>query len=206
MEQKDYVRTEVFCKEKIRAEKEYYWTRTWYELLFEIYTAAENQTAQIALSHQLRVKEKGADYYCILKKLLTESGKWGNEYPKLPKALFDALPFRAYMKILYDEGENELLLEQLRLHPDDVFNYAAKLSKRYPADIYSMCVNVLRKAATQTGPRSKYQSLFGGIKKLFRFGGRSEALAIIDELKNEYPSCPAMGEELDALWFKLEKK
>ncbi|MBZ4670024.1 MAG: hypothetical protein JG769_328 [Oscillospiraceae bacterium] len=110
------------------------------------------------------------------------------------------------MDILSREEEIELLLEKVREYPSSVFTYGKQLSEKYPAEIYSICLDVIRREVAEADNRIKYKQVCGNIKKLFEYGGLAEAESVIEELREKYPRRPAMLDELNSLSAKLAKK
>lgn len=60
------------------------------------------------------------DFYQTAKDLLTGAGLWQEEHPGFLAELKYARPAYKHMEILKQEGEPELLVEQVRLHLETV--------------------------------------------------------------------------------------
>jgi hypothetical protein len=203
----NYALAEKLCREKIQAAgSDYHWTREWYTMLFEIYTKTDDQEKQSNLAEELLVYKYDTQYYDILKKLLTEKGTWNTAYPPLLMQLSQSLPYHLYMSILSKENETLKLLDELKMHPTEVYHYGEQLSKDFPSEISVLCLGQIRKQAAESNNRIAYKKVCANIKKLFEFGGISEADSIIVELKAKYPRRPAMIEELDKIAGRLAKK
>lgn len=204
----DYRAAEVLCHNKINSssDRNYYWTREWYEVLFEIYLKMEYTAKQIGLAVDLLAYKHDIKYYDVLKKLLRESGAWEAEYPSLLERLEQNLPYNLYMQILSTEGELSRLLTVVSAHPSSVFDYGEQLSVEFPQVTYELCLEEIRSQAVETGNRRKYRQLCDNIKHLFVYGAVAETYGIIDELKAKYPRRSAMLDELQGLQIRLARK
>lgn len=204
----DYRAAEVLCHNKINSssDRNYYWTREWYEFLFEIYLKMEDTAKQIGLAVDLLVYKHDIKYYDVLKKLLRESGAWETEYPSLLERLEQNLPYNLYMQILSTEGELSRLLTVVSAHPSSVFDYGEQLSVEFPQATYELCLEEIRSQAVETGNRRKYRQICDNIKRLFVYGAVAETYGIIDELKAKYPRRSAMLDELQGLQIRLARK
>ena len=197
----NYILAEKLCLENLNpAEVKSCYTRPseWLYFLFEIYekSGQTERTIQTAKELLFRFDTK---YYGKLKRLLMDKGTWDAEYPSLLETLRRRLPYNLYMGILAKEAETERLLLEARAHPESVFTYGKQLSAEFPNETYSLCVDVIREQAAEANSRIKYKKVCGLIKKLRKFGGVSEAVNIIAELKRQYQRRPALLDELNAL-------
>ena len=98
------------------------------------------------------------------------------------------------------------LLEQLIIHPSEIFTYRQAKSIGFPSGTYALCLDVIRKQAAEADKRMKYKLVCGNIKKLFDYGGNTEVSCFIEELNAKYLRRSAMVEELDSLVTGLAKK
>lgn len=207
LDKNDFHRAERLCRDKISStDCDYHWTREWYDMLFEVYSKSGNKERQAELAEYLLIGKHDTKYYTILKQLLSEKGIWKTEYPPLLAKLAQNLPYNMYMDILSKEGETRRLLDQLTTHPSEIFTYGKQLATDFPAEIYAICLDEIRKQAAEANNRAKYKQVCGNIKKLFDYGGNHEVSRIIEELKAKYPRRPAMIEELEGLALRLAKK
>jgi len=207
LDKRDFHRAERLCRDKINStDRDYHWTREWYDMLFEVYSKSGDKERQAELAEGLLIGKHDTKYYTILKQLLLEKGIWNTEYPSLLAKLAQSLPYNMYMAILSKEGETQRLLEQLITHPSEVFTYGKKLSTNFPTEIYALCLDEIRKQAAEADNRIKYKQVCGNIKKLFDYGGNNEVSRIIEDLKAQYPRRPAMLDELDGLATRLAKR
>jgi len=104
------------------------------------------------------------------------------------------------------ERETLWLLEEVRKYLSSVFNYGRQLIAEAPSETYDLCLDVIRSRATEADNRAKYKKVCRLIKRLYDFGGTSEADSVIAELKLKFPRRTAMLDELDALSARLAKK
>ncbi len=105
-------------------------------------------------------------------------------------------PAYEYMEILKLEGEIALLMEQVRLYPETVFQYGDMLGQPYRKEIFDLCAAVIRERTEQSRNRKKYQKLCALIESLAGFGGYAEAQALVAELRQDYPRRSALFNEL----------
>jgi hypothetical protein len=207
LDKSDFHCAERLCRDKISStDRGYHWTREWYDILFEVYSKSGDKERQAELAEDLLIGKHDTKYYTILKQLLSEKNVWKTEYPSLLAKLAQNLPYNTYMGILSKEGETRRLLEQLITHPSEVFTYGKQLSTDFPPETYALCLDEIRKQASEADNRIKYKQVCGNIKKLFDYGGNNEVGRIIEELKAKYPRRPAMIEELEGLASRLAKK
>lgn len=94
------------------------------------------------------------------------------------------------------EGETTLLMEQVRLFPETVFQYGGMLARKYAEEVVELCAAVIRKQAERASNRKEYRNLCGLLEALAGFGGQAESKALIAELRQTYPRRPALLEEL----------
>lgn len=193
----DYAHAEFLCQKRLEKEREKPWPRPsqWQYLLYEIYQDGGQREKQICQARKLALLGD-QDFYQTVKELLTKSGRWQEEYPGFLAELKAARPAYEYMEILKLEGETALLMEQVRLYPETVFQYGDMLGQPYGKEIFDLCAFVIRERAEQPGNRKKYQKLCSLIKSLAGFGGHTEAQALIAELQQIYPRRPALLDEL----------
>ncbi|MBW7874903.1 MAG: hypothetical protein H3C47_02815 [Candidatus Cloacimonetes bacterium] len=207
LDKKQFALAETLCIDKIDHIKQknqiYFWAKEWYELLFEVYTQSDNRLGQIELARDLLVAKQDTKYYPILKNLLIEKGTWQSVYPALLLDISKKLPSHLYMEILSKEQELDILLEQVKSDPGQIFAYGKQLSVKFPQETYALCLDQIRMEAVEANTRPKYTTVCNKIKKLFEFKGVAEAQSIITELKAKYPRRPAMVEELNTILKRL---
>ena len=201
MERGDYANAEHLCRERVEQEapeKRTVWSRPsqWQFLLYQIYREWGQRDKQIGQARTLAALGE-PKFYQTAKNLLTEDGRWQEEYPKFLEELRASLPASAYMEILKEEGETGLLMEQVRLHPDTVFQYGDVLAPQYGDEVFSLCSSTIRKASKGISNRKHYQRLCELLQSLIKFGGSRYAQILINELYEAYFCRPALLEELE---------
>ena len=201
MEYGNYANAERLCRERIKQEapeKRTMWNRAsqWQLLLYDIYRDWGQRDKQIGQARTLAALGE-RKFYQTAKDLLTEDGRWQEEYPKFREELKSSLPVYTYMEILKGEGETGLLMEQVRLHPDTVFQYGGVLAPQYGDEVFDLCSNEIREASKSISNRKHYQQLCGLLQYLIKFGGSRSAQILINELREAYPRRPALLEELE---------
>lgn len=197
IERQNYANAERLCLDKVDfdAKETYYRPDQWNYLLYEIYEKWGNREKQILQARQM-VLLGDWSYYKIYKEAMLASGQWEKEYPKLREKVRDVRSSHEYMRLLSDEQDVALLMEQVRLYPSTVFTYGAVLAPRYGAEVYTICVDQVREGARPVTNRERYQELCRMIRSLYNFGGRKETLDLIEELTQTYPRRRAMLDEL----------
>ena len=201
MERGDYANAEHLCRERVEQEapeKRPVWSRPsqWQFLLYQIYREWGQRDKQIGQARTLAALGE-PKFYQTAKELLTEDGRWQEEYPKFLEELRASLPASAYMEILKGEGETGLLMEQVRLRPEMVFQYGDVLAPQYGEEVFGLCSAAIRKASKGISNRKHYQRLCELLQSLIKFGGSRYAQILIKELYEAYPRRPALLEELE---------
>lgn len=201
MECGNYANAERLCRERVEREAQekrtmWNWASQWQLLLYDIYRDWGQRDKQIGQARTLAALGEQR-FYQTAKDLLTEDGRWQEEYPKFLEELKASLPVYAYMEILKGEGETDLLMEQVRLHPDKVFQYGDVLAPQYGDEVFGLCSSAIRKTSKRISNRKHYQRLCELLQSLIKFGGSGYAQILIDELYEAYPRRPALLEELE---------
>ena len=200
MELGNYANAERLCRERIAQEapeKMTMWspTRQWQLLLYNIYRDWGQRDKQIGQARTLAALGDQS-FYKTAKELLTEDGRWQEEYPKFLEKLKASLSAYAYMDILKEECETDLLMEQVRLNPNTVFQYGDMLAPQYGDESFSLCSDAIRKASKGINNRKDYRRLCQLLQSLVKFGGSRYAQVLINELREAYPRRPALLDEL----------
>ena len=203
----DFAAAAQLCLDRINSiDRDYYWTREWYRQLFEVYQHSGAVDKQIELAEKLLLQMGDARYYDVVKQLRQGYGTWESNRSQLLDGLGQAMDYRDFQAILANESEWELLLRAVMAHPSSVFEYGKQLAARFPVETYALCLTAIRDQADDANDRAKYRRVCGLIKKLYGFGGKSEAVAVISELRAKCPHRPAMKDELNVLEAQLAKK
>lgn len=196
MEEGNFANAEQLCLKKAeQLDQRRAYDRRWNHLLYEIYEKWGGREKQAAQARTL-VLLGDWEYYKNWKELLLADSRWDQEYPKLRDEVRAVRPYPEYMRLLADEQETGLLMEQVRLHRETVFQYGEILAPVYSGEIYQICAELIQESAEPVSGRKEYQRLCGQIKLMDKFGGRQEALHLIDGLSQQYPRRRAMLEEL----------
>lgn len=207
-EEGNYAGAEQLCRERIEREEAKRWrdSNQWDNLLYEVYRDWGQREKQTRQARKLALLGEG-DFYQITKELLLAEGRWQREYPQFLAELKDALPAWKYMEILSQESETALLMEQVRVYRDAVFQYGGVLAAQYGKEIFTMCAAAIRQVAKhRLSNRKDYQSVCGLLRKLVGFGGAAEAQTLILELRQTYPRRTALWEELEQVEREIRKE
>lgn len=164
----------------------------WQELLYEIYRDWGQREQQIGQARKLALCGY-RKFYETTKALLIEDGRWQEAFPQLLTELKTALPARQYMEILAQENETALLMEQVRVYQDTVFQYGGILASQYGEEICEMCSAVIRQTAKRIDNRRDYHNLCELLCSLVDFGGIAAAQTLIAELHQAYPAARRCG-------------
>lgn len=202
----DYAHAEQLCLERVEDARKEQWHRPdqWEHLLYDIYQGWGKREKLIGQARFLTLLGD-RDFYQITKNLLIEDGRWEAEYPGFLAELKGKWSPYAYMDILAEENELALLMEQVRVYRDAVFQHGAVLAPRYGEEIYGLCTAVIRQVAKRIDNRKDYQRLCGLLRSLVRFGGIGEAKELIQELRQVYPRRKALWEELEQVEREIKK-
>lgn len=184
----DYAHAELLCLERLEEARKEQWHRPdqWEHLLYDIYQGWGQREKLIGQARFLTLLGD-RDFYQITKNLLIEDGRWEAEYSGFLAELKGKWSPYAYMDILAEENELALLMEQVRVYRDAVFQHGAVLAPRYGEEIYGLCAAAIRQVAKRIDNRKDYQRLCGLLRSLVRFGGTGEAKELIQELRQAYP-------------------
>ena len=207
MEEENYAGAEQLCLERLARGETFqrYASNRWDHLLYEVYQNWGQKGKQTEQARKLALLGD-KDYYQITKDLLTEAGRWDEEYTGFLAELKDRWSALAYMDILAQENETVLLMEQVRAHQDAVFLYGNMLTPQYSEEIYALCAAVIRREAERINGRKDYQMLCRRLRSLAGFGGTAEAQALIHELRQAYPRRRALLEELEQVEREVRKR
>jgi hypothetical protein len=138
-------------------------------------------------------------YLDKLRALLGGMGLWETERHALLEECAALLPFEKYMAILDKESELDLLMEQLRKHPEEVFSYGKSLSSAFNQEVCDLFVSQIAKSAGRASNRKDYASVCARIKMFAESGYPKKANDLIAELKVEQKRRSAFVDELDKL-------
>ena len=124
------------------------------------------------------IGEKDTHYYTALKDLLVAKGDWEREYSSLLEALSVALAPHWFMGILRDEGETDLLMQELQKYPREIFTFGPFLSDKYPDKVFDLYCREIRKDAEGVTERKGYRRICKQIVELGRQGGKEDVCMV----------------------------
>lgn len=195
----DFARAECLCTERMRTRSERWCprdTRFWEGLLFEIYQEAGKRAEQTELAEKILL-DGDTSFYETTKKLLQQAGRWEAEYPQVLQRLKTTAAPVPYMRILEEEGEKSLLMEEVRKNPHKVLDFGAALCPEYLVQVTDIACRELRKQASGLYSRDEYRDLAGELETLAQIGAKDAALSLIDEFLKEYSKKWALKRELN---------
>lgn len=175
----------------------------WLHKLYEVYELAQNTNKQIETARTILLNGD-FNYYERLKKLLTSQNRWGSEYVNLRNECAEKLSYSTYMQVLNAEGEDALLLEQLRKYPGHIFTYGQATSASYPDETKAIFISCIDKEAKNATNRRGYESVCHSIARYAQSGYTSAAKELIAEYKLNYRNRPAFIDELTKTGRRLD--
>lgn len=200
IQNKNYVRAEELCLEASKQDQG--WRRIWEQYLIKIYDATDQQQKQEAVLEN-RLFANYPDAYEPLKKLRQQDKSWDAQYPTFLAKAAKKLTPENYAFILDKEREFDKLMQLVMQHPE--------LTETYSKDLYSNYPDVVNKLYYQNvvlnekhPGRQAYRRMGRRIKNYTAFGSVQTAIKWIDGLIDEYPSRPALAEELNKVKKKLQ--
>jgi hypothetical protein len=165
----------------------------WLNNLFTIYGHMNKPDKQAETAERLLLLGE-VKYFEILKTLLVHSNRWEDEYHSLLQKCSNQLYYFAYMSILNNENEFELLLEQLRLHPEQVYKYGIVLAVHYENDVRDIFLAKIESEAKAANTRDAYHKVSEHIR-IFADAGY-DVTNLINELLLSNKRRPAFVDEL----------
>ena len=199
IQNKNYQHAEQLCLEASKQDQG--WRRIWEKYLIKIYDATNQMQKQEAVLENSLLANY-PDAYDPLKKLLQQDQTWENEYPKLLDKAAKKLTPENYAFILAKESESDKLIKVVMQHPELTETYSPDLYHSYPDIINKLYYQNVVMNEKYPG-RKAYRRMGRRIKRYSEFGDRDTAIKWINGLIEEYPSRPALAEELDKIKKKL---
>ena len=200
MSKKDYAEAEKLCQGALFEESQTYkyQYKEWLNRLYSVFETSHNtkKMAEVAESILLRGE---LVYFDKLEKIHKEQETWDSYYPKLLEKCRKGLSVFNYMQLLKMNREYELLLGQLKEHPDTIFWIGISLADSYPSEIWSIFSEQIHKNAQEASDRKSYRLVCSEIKPFAQAGFQDEAAALINDLKSEYMHRPAFVDELSKI-------
>lgn len=204
LEENDFVEAERLCKLKVSDDSQNYRAsdpNDWNNVLYDIYTTAGYKDKQINQANKLMLFGN-TKYWGELKNLYQEEGIWSNQYSELLEEASQCHNRYSYYEILKEENELQLLMNEIKKHPDDIFSYGNVLVKTYPEEVYQLCVQKIESDCAVARDRREYKKVCKLIVQLVKWGGKNSAKNVIAELQEKYPRRSALQDELG----KIENK
>ncbi|MGF2385211.1 hypothetical protein [Lentilactobacillus otakiensis] len=196
---KNYSRAEELCLEASKQDQG--WRRIWEQYLIKIYDATDQQQKQEGVL-ETRLFANYPDAYEPLKKLREQDGSWEGQYSKFLERAAKKLTPENYAFILAKEREFAKLIKVVMQHPELTETYSKDLYASYPDIVNKLYYQNVVLNEKHPG-RQAYRRMGRRIKNYATFGSRETAAKWIDGLIAEYPSRPALAEELDKVKQKL---
>lgn len=199
IQNKNYQHAEELCLEASKQDQG--WRRIWEKYLIKIYDATNQMQKQKGVLEN-SLFANYPDAYEPLKQLMQQDQTWNAEYPKLLDKAAKKLTPENYAFILAKESEFDKLIKVVMQHPELTEIYSPDLYQRYPDIINKLYYQNVVMNEKYPG-RKAYRRMGRRIKRYAEFGSRDTAIKWIDGLIEEYPSRPALAEELDKVKKKL---
>ncbi|MDR1482633.1 MAG: hypothetical protein LBI74_08420 [Synergistaceae bacterium] len=193
MSARDFAKAEQLCIDALESD-----TRSahkWRVLLYLAYEAA-GERLKMAETAEALILSGDLEYYDKLKSIYAKLGGWNEFYPAMLTKCKASLRPENYMHILSKENELALLLEQVQIKPDLIYDYGKQLAPAYPDEVETLFVKQIAGEADRAGDRKAYAQVCGKIK-MFRTAGYDErAGRLIDDYKLRFKKRPAFLDEL----------
>lgn len=140
-----------------------------------------------------------SEYYGKLKSLLMEQAAWKGSYSELLHKCELKLSYSTYMKILAEEGEYALLLEQMKKHTDQIYGYGKLLAGKYSTEICAIFTGQINKEAEDAYGRESYRKCCSRILCFAEAGYKAESIEMIADFIFKYRRKPAFVDELNKI-------
>jgi hypothetical protein len=203
---KDFALAVKLCNEALAKNNRGYNGKAsqWAYFLEQVYEVTFNTDALIATVREILL-QGDTTYFRKLKALYEQQGEWKKEQLPLWQELSKKINLYDYIPLLSQEGELQLLLEEIKQHKSYIVDYGKQLATAYPDEVYKIYEAYILEQASQANDRGKYKWVCSILKSLAGAGVKKQALEFIDHLCELYPRRPAMLEELAGLKQKLNK-
>jgi len=196
MGDKNFVECERLCIDALSLYEQHYGISSWLYRLFSVYEMAKNEVKMAETAETILLKGN-MEYYDKLKLLLKTQGVWDSSYVELLGKCELKLSYSQYMEILAKEKEYELLLEQVKNHPEQIYRYGKLLAEKYASDICAVFTWQIRKEAEAALGREAYKIVCSHITYFAEASYNAEAAKLESDLKVEYKRKPAFVDELN---------
>jgi hypothetical protein len=191
----NYTEGERLCIDALSEDKHRYGISPWLYKLHSLYEMTGN-TVKIVETAEEILLEGDLRYYDKLKSLLLKQATWEKAYSKLLRKCEIKLHYSQYMEILAKEKENDLLLEQVKKHAEEIYSYGKILAEKHPIDTRAIFTEQINKEAEDAYGRDSYKEVCSCIKCFAKAGYKAEAAKMISDFKLKYKRKPAFVDEL----------
>jgi hypothetical protein len=195
---KNYKESERLCIDAFVGHEEQDDHPDWLCKLYSVYEKTRN-TVKMTETAENILLNGNIDYYEKLKSLLKKQGIWDSSYSELLQKCNLKLSHFDYMDILAKEKEYFLLLEQVKKHKEQIYDYGKLLAKKYPADVSAIFIRQISKEAEIVHGRESYRRVCSYISCFSEAGFRLESAEMIERFKIKYKRKPAFVDELNKL-------
>lgn len=196
---KDFTEAEQLCINALSGGKQRYGISPWLYKLYSVYEITNN-AAKIAGTAEEILLSGDLAYYDKLKSLLEEQDIWDSSYLELLHNCELRLSYLKYMEILAKEKECALLLEQLKKHMEQVYQYGKILAVEYPIDVCQIFTDQINKEAKVAYSRETYRKVCLRILLFSEAGYKDAAIEMTNDFKLKYKRKPAFVDELNKIW------
>lgn len=195
MLRKDFSIGEQLCIDALTLYTNHYSVSMWLHRLYSVYEISGN-AEKLAETAQEILLRGDMRYYAVLKSQLTEQGMWSEWYPELLCKCEKRLSYVSYMEILAEEQEIALLLEQVRVHTEQIYLYGKLLAEKYTDEVYELFTMQINNDAEAAYGRDAYRTVCSRILSFMEAGYGGKAIEMVNEFKLKYKRKPAFVDEL----------
>ena len=192
----NFEEAECLCVDALSVDERSFGISHWLYKLYSVHEMMEN-TEKMAETAEKILLRGDLKYYDVVKTLLERQAVWNKSYPELLRKCESKLFYSGYAEILAKENEYDLLLEQVKKHPELIYGYGKLLAEKYPADICSVFIGQIKKEAESANKRESYNLVCSHISCFAESGYTEEATDMTTRLKLEYKRKPAFVDELN---------
>jgi len=202
---KQYDLAEKLCVEAMKNDRiRTVYVSQWAQYLERIFGETSNVEKLGKLLYRILLQGH-CSYFAKLKAHSEAQGTWSEDKKdKLLDEVGKVVQSHEYASLLNQQGENQRLLFLVEAHPDLIADYGKKLATHYPEEVFSIFHRYILEFAADISDRRGYRAVCRLIKRYDGAGGKSEALQLIDRLKELYPRRPALIDELTSLRARLK--
>jgi hypothetical protein len=170
----------------------------WLYRLYSVHETADNADKMTESAQEILLSGD-IEYYDKVKSLLIAQSAWEKSYPELLIQCKLKLHSSQYMKILAKENEYALLLEEVKNHTEQIYQYGKLLSKKHLNPVRDVFVEQINKEAERANGRETYRIVCSRISRFAEAGYNAEAIAMINEFRIKFKRKPAFVDELNKI-------